>query len=143
MVVSTKGRYALRVMIDLAEHQTEGYIPLKEIAKRQGISEKYLEAIIKVLVKERFLIGLRGKGGGYKLSKRPEQYTVGSIIRLTEGNLAPVACLEPLADHCPRAAECTTLPMWRKLDQVINEFLDGYTLADLIPGTKPGNDYVI
>ena len=94
MIISTKGRYALRVMIDLAEHQTGAYIPLKEIAERQEISEKYLEAILKVLVRERFLIGMRGKGGGYKLSRAPEQYTVGSIIRLTEGSLAPVACLE-------------------------------------------------
>ena len=143
MVVSTKGRYALRVMIDLAEHQEDRYIPLKEIAERQGISEKYLESILKVLVRERFLIGLRGKGGGYKLSKAPEQYTVGSIIRLTEGSLAPVACLDSHSEQCPRMAECRTLPMWKKFDQVINEFLDSYTLADLMGSGQPGNDYVI
>ena len=95
MLISTKGRYALRVMIDLAEHQADGFVPLKVIAERQEISEKYLESIIKLLVKARLLTGLRGKGGGYKLTKAPEQYTVGSILRLTEESLAPVACLEP------------------------------------------------
>ena len=94
MMISTKGRYALRVMIDIAEHQHDGYIPLKEIAARQEISEKYLEAIVKSLVKERYLTGLRGKSGGYRLTKTPEEYTVGSILRLSEGSLAPVACLE-------------------------------------------------
>ena len=132
MVVSTKGRYALRVMTDLAEHPADGYIPLKEIAKRQGISEKYLEAILKVLVRERFLIGLRGKGGGYKLSRAPETYTVGSIIRLTEGGLAPVSCLENGAVKCERAAQCRTLPMWTKLDSLINGYLDKISLADLM-----------
>ncbi|MCI6909354.1 MAG: RrF2 family transcriptional regulator [Clostridiaceae bacterium] len=143
MMISTKGRYALRVMIDLAEHQSDGYIPLKEIAQRQEISEKYLEAILKVLVRAHFLIGLRGKGGGYKLSRSPEQYTVGSIVRLTEGNLAPVSCLEDGAAQCPRAAECRTLPMWRKFDQVINEFLDGWTIADLTRPDGEGNEYII
>ena len=98
MLISTKGRYALRVMIDLAEHQTEGYIPLKTIAQRQGISEKYLEGIIKLLVKAQLLNGVRGKGGGYRLTKVPEQYTAGEILRLTEDSLAPVACLEPAPD---------------------------------------------
>ena len=104
MLISTKGRYALRVMIDLAEHQTEGYIPLKTIAQRQGISEKYLESIIKLLVKAQLLSGVRGKGGGYRLTKTPEQYTAGQILRLTEESLAPVACLEPGASACSRAA---------------------------------------
>lgn len=103
MMVSTKGRYALRVMIDLAEHQSEGYVPLKEIAARQEISEKYLESILKVLVQQRFLEGLRGKGGGYKLTRAPETYTVGSILRLTEGSLATVACLEEGAPAVGRA----------------------------------------
>ncbi|MGM9522553.1 MAG: RrF2 family transcriptional regulator [Oscillospiraceae bacterium] len=143
MIVSTKGRYALRVMIDLAEHRSDGYIPLKEIAERQEISEKYLEAILKVLVRERYLIGLRGKGGGYKLSRGPEQYTVGSIIRLTEGSLAPVSCLEPTASQCSRMADCRTLPMWKEFDRVINEFLDSYTVADLVAANQHGNDYVI
>ena len=117
MLVSTKGRYALRIMIDLAEHQRDGYIPLKETAGRQGISEKYLEGIIKILVKDKMLTGVRGKGGGYKLTKSPDQYTVGSILRLTEGSLAPVSCLEsPDALSCERMDCCRTLPMWRGLD---------------------------
>ena len=132
MFISTKGRYALRVMVDLAEHQDEGFVPLKEIAQRQEISEKYLEAVLKVLVRERILVGLRGKGGGYKLGKPPEQYKVGTILRLTEGELAPVACLESHALPCSRAAQCRTLPMWEKFDQVVTEFFDGYTIADLM-----------
>ncbi|WP_298029174.1 Rrf2 family transcriptional regulator [uncultured Dysosmobacter sp.] len=143
MLISTKGRYALRVMTDLAEHPSEGYVPLKEIAERQEISEKYLEAIIKILVKARLLNGLRGKGGGYKLTKDPEQYTVGSILRLTEDSLAPVTCLEAHADACPRAAECRTLPVWQGLDKVINDYLDHITLADLTHPDSAGNDYVI
>ena len=134
MMISTKGRYALRVMIDIAEHQHDGYIPLKEIAARQEISEKYLEAIVKSLVKERYLQGLRGKSGGY---------TVGRILRLTEGGLAPVACLEQNPIECRRMSECRTLPMWRKLNTMINDYFDGITLADLVNTSQPGNDYVI
>lgn len=132
MIISTRGRYALRVLVDMAEHQGKDYIPLKEIAERQNISEKYLEAIIKILVRAKLLIGVRGKGGGYKLAKAPEACTVGSIIRLTEGQLAPVACLSEGADPCERSAECRTLPMWREFDRVVNEFLDSYTIADLM-----------
>lgn len=132
MLVSTKGRYALRVMIDLAEHQTEGYIPLKEVAQRQEISEKYLESIIKLLVKAGMLSGLRGKGGGYRLTLAPEEYTVGAILRLTEESLAPVACLEPGVAPCEKAADCRTLTVWRTLDQMINSYLDGITLAQLL-----------
>ena len=110
MLVSTKGRYALRVMIDLAEHSSGTYIPLRDIAGRQEISEKYLESIVVLLSRAGLLDGLRGKGGGYKLTRRPEQYTVGCVLRLTEGSLAPVACLESRADSCPRAAACRTLP---------------------------------
>lgn len=143
MLISTKGRYALRVMIDLAEHQTDGFIPLKVIAQRQEISEKYLESIIKLLVKARFLNGLRGKGGGYQLTKAPEQYTAGSILRLTEDSLAPVACLEESADACPRMQECRTLPLWKGLDKVISDYLDNVTLADLMREEEAGNDYVI
>ena len=131
MLISTKGRYALRVMIDLAEHQAEGFIPLKVIAERQEISEKYLESIIKLLVKARLLNGVRGKGGGYQLTKAPEQYSVGSILRLTEDSMAPVSCLESGADACPRAAVCRTLPLWQGLDQMIDQYLDSYSLADL------------
>ena len=118
-------------------------MPLKEIAARQEISEKYLEAILKGLVRQRFLIGLRGKGGGYKLSMEPDQYTVGSIIRLTEGTLAPVACLETPSKPCDRACQCRTLPMWKKFDRVINDFFDSYTIADLMASDRQGNDYII
>ena len=140
MFISTKGRYALRVMVDLAEHQDEGFVPLKEIAQRQEISEKYLEAVLKVLVRERILVGLRGKGGGYKQGKPPEQYKVGTILRLTEGELAPVACLESHALPCSRAAQCRTLPMWEKFDQVVTEFFDGYTIADLMRSAHDENN---
>ena len=143
MLISTKGRYALRVMADLAEHPSEGYIPLKEIAQRQEISEKYLEAIIKILVKARLLTGVRGKGGGYKLTRGPEQYTIGEVLRLTEKTLAPVACLEEAADVCPRAPNCRTLPVWKGLNRVINEYLDHITVADIIHSRDAGNDYVI
>ena len=143
MLISTKGRYALRVMIDLVEHQSEGYVPLKEIAERQEISEKYLESIIKILVKAKMLDGLRGKGGGYKLTRASEQYTVGSILRLTEDSLAPVSCLENGAVPCARAAECRTLPMWQGLDKVINEYLDGILLSDLVLLDSAGDNYVI
>ena len=143
MLISTKGRYALRVMIDLAEHQAEGFIPLKVIAERQEISEKYLESIIKLLVKAKLLNGVRGKGGGYQLTKAPEQYTVGSILRPTEASMAPVSCLESGADACPRAAVCRTLPLWQGLDKVINDYLDNITVADLMQRDAQGNDYVI
>ena len=143
MIVSTKGRYALRVMIDLAEHQTEKYVPLKEVAARQEISEKYLENILKVLVQNGFLEGLRGKGGGYRLTRSPDQYTVGEILMLTEGSLAPVSCLTPGAAPCHRMADCRTLPMWRKLNTMIQDFFDGITLADLMDTDQVGNDYVI
>ena len=143
MLISTKGRYALRVMIDLAEHQAEGLIPLKVIAQRQEISEKYLESIIKLLVKARLLTGLRGKGGGYKLTKAPEQYTVGSILRLTEETLAPVACLEENADGCPRMGGCRTYKLWQGLDSVIHEYLESVTIADLMRQENVGDDYVI
>ena len=143
MMISTKGRYALRVMIDLAEHQADGFIPLKVIADRQEISEKYLESIIKLLVKAKLLNGLRGKGGGYHLTKAPEQYTVGSILRMTEDSIAPVSCLEPDADACPRAAECRTLSLWQGLDKVINDYLDNITLADLMHRDSDGYDYDI
>mgnify|MGYP002582257639 FL=1 len=143
MMISTKGRYALRVMVDIAENQRDGYIPLKEIAHRQDISEKYLESILKSLVQSQFLTGVRGKGGGYRLTRPPEQYTVGSILRLTEGSLAPVACLEQEHVDCPRMADCRTLPMWRKLNTMIQDFFDGITLADLMDTDQVGNDYVI
>ena len=143
MLVSTKGRYALRVMIDLAEHQADGFIPLKAIAERQEISEKYLENIIKLLVRAKLLTGVRGKGGGYRLAKAPEQYTVESILRITEDSMAPVSCLDANADACSRSAECRTLPMWRGLDKLITEYLENITLADLMHNDPGGYDYVI
>ena len=143
MLISTRGRYSLRVMIDLAEHQADGFIPLKVIADRQEISEKYLESIIKLLVKAKLLNGLRGKGGGYQLTKAPEQYTVGSILRMTEDSMAPVSCLESGADACPRAAECRTLSLWQGLGKVINDYLDNITVADLMHSNSDGFDYVI
>ena len=143
MLISTKGRYALRVMIDLAEHQTDEFVSLKGIAQRQEISEKYLESIIRMLVKARVLESLRGKGGGYRLKKAPEQYTVGSILRLTEESLAPVACLEEGADVCPKMTKCRTLPLWRGLDQVIHEYLESVTVADLMEQGSAGDNYVI
>ncbi|MCI8919026.1 Rrf2 family transcriptional regulator [Pseudoflavonifractor sp. 60] len=143
MLISTRGRYALRVMIDLAEHQTDGFIPLKILAARQEISEKYLENIIKLLVKAGLLNGVRGKGGGYRLTRPPEQYTVGAILRLTEESLAPVSCVDPAASACVRAAECRTLPMWQGLNQVINDYLDHITVADLMQQGEAGNDYII
>ena len=143
MLISTKGRYALRVMVDLAEHPADGFIPLKVIAERQDISEKYLESIIRMLVKARVLESLRGKGGGYRLRKSPDQYTVGSILRLTEESLAPVSCLEQNADACPRASFCRTLPLWQGLDKVINEYLDGILLSDLVLPDSAGDNYVI
>ena len=132
MMISTKGRYALRVMIDLAENDAGSYIPLKEVAARQEISEKYLEIILKVLVQNQLLTGLRGKGGGYRLTKAPAEYTIGSILRLTEDDLAPVSCMELGDEKCPRAGECRTLPLWKKLDELMNGFLDSITLADLM-----------
>ena len=143
MLISTKGRYALRVMVDLAEHREEGYIPLKAVAQRQDISEKYLEAIIKLLVRAGLLSGLRGKGGGYKLTKDPAQYTVGDILRLTEDSLAPVACLGPGAAPCVKAAECRTRSLWQGLDQAIHTYLKGVTIADLMRQENVGDDYVI
>ena len=127
MMISTRGRYALRVMLDLAQQNTDRYVPLKEIANRQDISEKYLEIIIKVLVQNQLLAGLRGKGGGYRLTKEPGEYTLGEILRL-----APVACVEESYAECSRLECCLTRPVWQKLDTIINEYLDGITLEDLI-----------
>ena len=143
MLISTKGRYALRVMIDLAENQKDSYVPLKETAERQEISEKYLEGILKTLVQQNMLTGVRGKGGGYRLTRTPENYTVGEILRLTEGSLAPVACLESGAKPCPRMAQCRTITMWEGLDKLISQYLDGITVADLMRRDTGAFDYVI
>ena len=135
MIISTRGRYALRVMIDLAGQDPNTYTPLKEIAARQEISEKYLENILKSLVTGGLIFGLRGKGGCYKLTKKPEDYTISSILRLTEGSLAPVACLEENATECEREAVCPTRPLWKKLDTLIQDYLGSVSLKDLIDGT--------
>lgn len=132
MMISTRGRYALRVLIDLAEHADEGYIPMKEIARRQELSLKYLERILPVLTKAGIIAGLQGKTGGYRLTVAPEHCRIGDILRLTEGDLAPVACLECGAQPCPRKQQCRTYPMWAEFQQVISEFFDGKTLADLV-----------
>ena len=132
MLVSTKGRYALRVMIDIAEHQHDGYIPLKEIAARQEISEKYLEQIIAVLNKAGYVKSVRGAQGGYRIAKDPADFTVGMILRLTEGSLAPVACLEEGADICERCDTCETLEVWQELYDAVNKVVDGVTIADLV-----------
>lgn len=142
MMISTKGRYALRVMIDLAEHNTGEYIPLADIAKRQEISEKYLESIVSILSKKGFLDALRGKGGGYRLKRSPDSYTVASILKVTEGSLAPVACLENNPNTCSRAAQCRTLGMWTRLYQMIDDFFEGITVADLTEHESVG-DFVI
>lgn len=133
-MISTKARYALRVMIDLAQNQQDGYIPLKDIAARQDISEKYLEIILKALVKGKIIKGLRGKGGGYMLTRSPKEYVIGEIIELTEGPLAPVACMLPDADPCPRKDTCMTLPLWQKYDSVIHDFFYNITLEDVLNG---------
>lgn len=142
MMISTRGRYALRVMIDLAEHDDGGYIPMKDVAKRQELSLKYLEQITPVLKKHKLIIGVHGKGGGYRLSRKPDEYTVGEILRLTEGNLAPVSCLECGAEPCQRAVSCKTLEMWKGFFKLTNEYFDNITIYDLMK-TKVENDYVI
>lgn len=141
-MISTRGRYALRVMIDLAEHGGGDFVPMKEVAARQEISLKYIERIMPLLTKENLVEGQHGKGGGYRLCRPPEDYSVGEILRATEGELAPVACLECGAKPCSRAAECRTLPMWKKYYAMTNEFFDGISIADLMKNGA-SYDYVI
>lgn len=141
MLISTKGRYALRVMVDLAEHQAAGRIPLKEIADRQGVSEKYLENILATLVRAGLLSGMRGKGGGYRLTRDASDYTVGEVLRLTEGSLAPVSGLED--EQTFRVEEARCFEMWVKLDRIISDYLDGIKISDLCVDSLVGNDYVI
>ena len=131
-MISTKGRYALRVMIDQAEHNQGQPVPLKEIAERQGISKKYLEIIVKDLVDGKLVKGASGKGGGYVLLRSPEEYSVGEIVELMEGTLAPVACLQKDAEACPGYAECVTLPLWQELDTLVHDFLYQKKLSELI-----------
>ena len=136
-MISTKGRYALRVMIDLAQHEGEGNIPLKDIAERQDISKKYLEIIVKDLVRGGMLNGVSGKGGGYSLCRKAEEYTVGEIIELMEGTLAPVACLVDGVESCPRSDSCLTLPMWKEYYEMIHQFFYGKKLSDLLGDRDP------
>lgn len=131
-MISSRGRYALRVMIDLAEHDDGAWIPMKEVAQRQEISLKYLEKILPQLVSARLVEGIQGKGGGYRLTRAPADYPIGEILRLTEGDLAPVACLECGAAQCKRTADCRTLPMWHELNRRVNDYLDSVTIADLM-----------
>lgn len=144
MKISTKGRYALRMLIDLAEHNGKGFVALKEIAERQDISKKYLEQIIPILNRSGMLITNRGYQGGYKLGRKPEDITVGEILRNTEGSMAPVACLEQTPNQCEKCSYCVTLPIWQGLEKVVNEYLDGISLQDIIEQKKSGNsDYII
>lgn len=145
MKISTKGRYALRMLIDLAEHQNDGYIALKDIAARQNISKKYLEQIVAVLNKSDVLQTNRGVRGGYRLAQSPDKYTVGDILRLTEGSLSPVACLDQPLNQCERSGECATLAIWQGLNQVIREYLDGITLQDILDHqhAQYTNNYII
>ena len=142
MLISTKGRYALRVMLELSDHARDEYVPLSVIAKKQEISEKYLESILVVLSKAGAIDALRGKGGGYRLNRDPRDYTVGGILRLVEGSLAPVTCLDCKPNGCARTVECRTLPLWEKLYALIENYLDGVTLADLKDTSRIG-DYQI
>jgi Rrf2 family protein len=134
MMISTKGRYALRVMIDLAQNDTREFISLKDVAERQDVSMKYLEMIVSLLHKGKMLESQRGKSGGYRLARKPAEYTIESILTLTEGTLAPVTCVDNGAKNCDRAAGCITLPLWKKLDDVISQYLDSVTLEDLLNG---------
>ena len=143
MLVSTKGRYALRVMIELAGHDREEFVPLGMIAKKQDISVKYLESIIVVLSKAGLVDGLRGKGGGYRLNGTPDQFTVRKILEITEGQLAPVACLCEPHEPCARMVNCRTYPMWQGLSKLIYDYLESYTLADLMKNDDAGFDYII
>ena len=136
MIVSTKGRYALRVMVSFAQRGGEEYIPLKEIAEKEGISQKYLESIMTVLSKAGFVDAVHGKGGGYRLNRTPGEYTVGSILKLTEGSLSAVSCTAQGAAACSRSECCNALPMWEKLDRMIDEFFEGITIEDLLKEMK-------
>lgn len=137
MLISTRGRYALRILIELAEQSDGGYVSMRSLAQRQGVSLKYLEQILPVLTRNGLLEGVQGKGGGYRLCRSPEDYTVGEILRLTEGELAPVGCLDCMKEGCDRAEDCRTRPLWQELYSVINTYLDGVTLADLMEKGLP------
>ena len=143
MVISSKGRYALRVMVDLAEHGGDGYVSMRDVARRQELSDKYAGQVMSLLSRAGLVSGVTGKGGGYRLTRKPEEYPLGEILRLTEGSLAPVACLEETAGTCPRSGQCRTLALWQGLDKVIQDYLESVTIADLIEQCPAGDDYVI
>ena len=143
MLISSKGRYALRLAVCIAQAGPEAKVSLREVAEREELSLKYLEQIARPMVSAGLLASVRGKGGGYRLTREPDQYTIGEVLRLTEGSLAPVACLEANAESCPRMFECRTVSLWRGLDEVVNEYLDGITVADLIAPYQSGDNYVI
>ncbi len=144
MKISTKGRYALRLMLDIAAHDSGEPVRIKDIASRQEISAKYLEQIVAILSKAGYVKSIRGPQGGYRLTRKPEEYPLGDILRLTEGSLAPVECLEGETNQCPRAGDCITLLFWKKLDKAIRELTEGYTLEDLLTWqNQAGNNYII
>lgn len=143
MLVSTKGRYALRVMLELAQRPAGSYTPLPVIAEKQSVSEKYLESIVVLLSRAGLVDGVRGKGGGYRLTRDPDQYTVGEVLTLTEGSLAPVSCLAQGAPACQRIGSCRTYQMWKGLDDLIEDYFSHITIADLASPEEAGNDYVI
>ncbi len=143
MLVSTRGRYALRILVDLAEHRAEAYVTLRELAERQEISEKYLESIVKELVRAGILEGLRGKGGGYRLGREPERISVLEVLERMEGTLAPVACLGPEGKPCARAASCRTLPLWKGLDETVRGYLGQFSIQSLMRNDDGSFDYVI
>ena len=142
MVISSKGRYALRVMVDLAEHGGDGYVSMRDVARRQEISDKYAGQIMTLLSRAGLVDGVTGKGGGYRLTRQPQEYPLGEILRLTEGSLAPVACMEEGAHPCGRASKCRTLPVWEGYYRVTREYFSGVTLADLM-SLPQGDNYVI
>ncbi len=143
MKVSTKGRYALRTMLDLAMHDRGALIPLKDISARQGITVKYLEQVMTLLSRAGYVRSVRGAGGGYRLSREPSEYTAGDILRVAEGSLAPVACLEDSVNQCPRASECPTLEFWEGLSDVVNQYVDSITLEDLVHRAGDSHNFSI
>lgn len=143
MKISTKGRYALRLMIDVAINGNDEYVALKDISARQEVSVKYLEQIVSILGNAGFLKSIRGSRGGYKLSKEPKDYTIGDIIRVTEGSLSPIACLDDETNHCPRAGHCATLEFWQGLNKVVNDYADSITLQDIVEKQRNKIEYNI
>ena len=143
-MISTKGRYALKVMVELAEHDAEEYIPLKGIAEKLNISQKYLESISTILSKGHMVEGVSGKKGGYRLNRKPEEYRVGDILRLTEGSMAPVDCVDEELGHCPKMTECATSVVWKRLNDAISDVIDNITLQDLVDWqiVKNGEYYI-